>query len=161
MVRTTDTSRLLNSTARTGRVLGNVSDLDQDIVLLQLRERDLLDRGSLTLRVLRDMSSSVRYGMTRERLWSRESAGGLRTGPRRGHASFREFRETSCVQAIWLWVWSVVMYQGMRRVGMYSMEKQIDRSNLIYTQLAKLGGIISVDESSHYVSEEQVPIDRL
>ena len=57
MVRTTDTSRLLNSTARTGRVLGDVSDLNQDIVLLQLGESNLLNRGSLTLRVLRDRSS--------------------------------------------------------------------------------------------------------
>lgn len=96
----TDTSRLLGSTARTGRVLGDVSDLDQDIVLLQLGESNLLNRGSLALIVLQDMSSSDRYSMTREWLWSWEKAGDLRIGPRRGHASFREFRETSCVEVV-------------------------------------------------------------
>lgn len=64
MVSTTDTSRLIDSTARTGRILSDVSDLDQDIVLLQFGESNLLNRGSLTLRVLREMSSSEWYGMT-------------------------------------------------------------------------------------------------
>jgi hypothetical protein len=75
MVSTTDTSRLLKGTSRTRRVLGDVSDLDQDIILLQLGESNLLNRGSLSLRISRDMSSSVRYDLTRELLWSTERAG--------------------------------------------------------------------------------------
>jgi len=34
----------------TGRVLGDVSDLDEDIVLLQLGDGDLLDRSGLSLK---------------------------------------------------------------------------------------------------------------
>jgi hypothetical protein len=134
MVRTTDTSRLLDSTARTGRVLGDVSDLDQDIVLLQFGESNLLNRGSLTLRVLRDMSSSVWYGMIRERLWSRDRVRRRLTdwSSTRARIFPGISRDILCSGYLTLGtVWYDVTRYETCRNGYSSTGKQIDRSNLI------------------------------
>lgn len=145
MVRTTDTSQLLDSAARTGRVLGDVSDLDQDIVLLQLGESNLLNRGSLTLRDLRDMSSSVRYDLTRELLWSTKRAGSRLTdwSSTRARIFPGISRDILCWGYLALGVIGVLCTQGMRCV-VVDMGDRIDRGECyIYIQLRAEGKLLA------------------